>query len=312
MDQNILASSEISRTPKSSRAVPIECIWRGPATLGECPIWDDRRGRLFWIDSIGKKIWQSTEVGSCLQSWKLPDLIGSIGLCEDGRLIAGLSSGFAFIELADEEAIITPIGNPDPLQEDTRLNDGKTDRQGRFWCGTMNIDFADTNASLFRLDKDLTWTRMASGITVSNGIAFSLDGKILYFSDSRVDQSYQFDLDTETGNLSGKRPFIDTSTYRGRIDGATIDAVGNYWGALFEGGAIGCFSSRGELLRRIELPVSCPTMCAFGGKDMATLFVTSATFLMSEKQIADKSLSGSLLAIHGLGVQGIPEPRFAG
>lgn len=152
---------------------------------------------------------------------------------------------------------------------------------------------------------------MDTGITVSNGIAFSRDDRALYFSNSRLDQSFRYDFDLVTGRISNRRTFVDTTAYDGRIDGACVDTDGNYWGALFEGGAVGCFSPEGKLLRLVRLPVSCPTMCAFGGPDLATLYVTSATFAMTPEQLDQEPQAGGLFAISGLGARGLPEPRFA-
>lgn len=291
----------------------IEVIWKGPARLGECPIWDDRRNRLFWIDSLEQKVWSAEACGADAIYSRAPDIIGSIGLCEDGRLIAGLGKGFAFLDFRPgADALVEWIGDPDPAQADTRLNDGKVDRQGRFWCGSMNRDFADANAALYRLDPDLSWHRMDDGFTVSNGIVISLDGRTLYFSDSRVDRSYCYNLDPSSGALSQRREYLDTSAYAGRVDGATIDTQGNYWAALFDGAAIGCFSPEGEMVRHVPMPIRCATMCAFGGADMDVLYVTSATFSMTGQDLADEPSAGALFAIHGLGACGVPEPRFIG
>lgn len=307
--------SQAGETRTSGRAkaetADIVCIWKGPAVLGECPLWDHRRKRLLWIDSYGQQIWQSNSDGSDPIVWDLPDIVGSIGLCSDDRLISGLAGGFAFIDISSPVAIVEWIDDPEPGMEDTRLNDGKVDRQGRFWCGSMNRSFVAPNASLYRLDPDLSWHRIDSGFTVCNGIAFSADGRTFYFSDSRVDRSYRYDLDPRTGALSNRRSFADASAYDGRIDGATVDAEGNYWGALFDGGAVGCFAPDGTLIRRIGLPVNCPTMCSFGGEGMDILYVTSATFLMNEEQREAEDQAGGLFAIRGLGIRGLPEPRFA-
>lgn len=290
--------------------VRVDCIWPGPARLGESPLWDPRRNRLFWIDSLGQKIWSAEADGGDARAWAVPDVIGSIGLCADDRLIAGFGRGFGFVTLADDEAEVEWIGDPEPDRNDTRMNDGKVDRQGRFWCGSMNRDFAATNASLYRLDPDLDWTRVDGGFMVSNGIAFSPDGRRMYFSDSRMDRSHQYDLDPVTGVVSARRAFVDTSAFAGRIDGATVDTAGRYWAALFEGGAVACFSAEGTLLRRIELPVSCPTMCSFGGPEMDILFVTSANFTMSPEERDKEPRAGGLFAVTGLRTRGLPEPRF--
>jgi len=145
----------------------------------------------------------------------------------------------------------------------------------------------------------------------SHRIAFSPDGARMYFSDSRVDRSYQYDLDKATGRLSNRRVFLDTTAYEGRVDGATVDAEGCYWAALFSGAAIARFDPDGTLMQKIELPVSCPTMCSFGGPDLDILYVTSATFVLEEDELARQPLAGALFAIEGLGAQGLEEPRFA-
>ncbi|WP_180897312.1 SMP-30/gluconolactonase/LRE family protein [Martelella soudanensis] len=278
--------------------------------LGECPLWDADGQRLYYIDSLSRHIISLRQDGTDRQLWTLPVIVGSIGLAGPGRFIAGLENGFAFIDISGPDAVIEPICDPEADMAETRLNDGKVDPMGRYWCGSMSVDLSRPVGSLYRLDYDLTWTRVETGITVSNGIAFSPDTTRLYFSDSRLDRSFQYDLDTASGALSRRRRFVETSAYEGRIDGATVDADGHYWGALFEGAAIGCFDPDGRLLRKIAVPTRYPTMCSFGGSNLDILFVTSATFLMSEEEIAAESAPGALFAISGLGVCGIAEPTF--
>ncbi|MBB4121424.1 SMP-30/gluconolactonase/LRE family protein [Martelella radicis] len=280
------------------------------ARLGECPLWDPEGERLYYIDSLERKIVELRQDGSDRLVWTLPVVVGSIGLAGQHRFIAGLENGFAFVDISGDEAKIEPIGDPEADMAGTRLNDGKVDRSGRYWCGSMSGDRSMPVGSLYRLDHDLTWSRVDTGITVSNGIAFSPDSSRLYFSDSRMDRSFQYDLDVASGALSKRRSFVETSAYEGRIDGATVDTQGNYWGALFEGGAVGCFSPEGRLLRKVPLPTRYPTMCSFGGSDLDILFVTSATFLMSKEEIIGESAPGALFAISGLGARGFAEPYF--
>ena len=288
----------------------VECVWRGPAILGECPLWDHRSEQLLWIDSLGKKIWHHCPASGETGFIELAREIGSIGLRAGGGLVAGLDNGFHFVDLDTGETRF--IADPEPDITDTRLNDGKCDRAGRFWCGSMNVNFTKDNASLYRLDPDLSWHTMDTGFTVSNGIAWSPNDRVLYFSDSRLNRSYAYDFDIETGEISNRRNFANTSTYAGRIDGATVDRDGNYWGALFEGAAIACFSPGGDLIRKIEMRVTCPTMCNFGGRELDVLYVTSAIFTMSHEELEAQPQAGGLFAISGLDVRGVPEPEFGG
>ncbi|MCP5366393.1 MAG: SMP-30/gluconolactonase/LRE family protein [Hyphomicrobiales bacterium] len=288
----------------------IVCVLQNPDTLGESPLWDHRERRLLWIDSLGRRIHALDPATGHRRAWEMPDRIGSIALRRKGGLVAGLRSGFHFVDL--DKGVVTPIGDPEPDLPDTRLNDGKCDRQGRFWCGSMNEGFAAANASLYRLDPDLAWHRMDTGFTVSNGIAWSPDGATMYFSDSRVEAYYAYDVDTATGAISNRRRFVDPAGLEGRIDGATVDRDGNYWCALFAGGAVACFDPAGRLLRRIGLPVRHPTMCSFGDPGLDTLYVTTATFALGADEIGEEPLAGSLFAITGTGATGLPEPAFLG
>lgn len=286
----------------------IDCIWRGPAALGESPLWDHRSGRLYWIDSLAHRIWFRCEVSGEIASWEQPGVVGSIGLCKGGGLVAAIDNMVGLVDA--ETGVFTAMGDPVPLPEGARLNDGKVDRAGRFWCGSMNARFDAAIAELYRFDADLAWQKMDSGFVVSNGIAFSPDDRFLYFSDSRSDRSFLYDFDLTRGTIARRRPFVDTGAYDGRIDGAAVDRDGNYWAALFDGWAVGCFDPEGRLTRRIALPVRCPTMCTWGGTEFDRLYVTSATFLMDPEESAAQPLSGGLFEITGLGTIGLPEPEF--
>lgn len=293
--------------PIAMPGVTVTCLWPGPSALGECPIWDHRCGRLYWIDSLGRRIW-FREAGGAVDGWDLPGTIGSIGLCRGGGLIAAVDNRVGRVD--GVTGAFVAQSDPLPLGPGLRLNDGKVDRAGRFWCGSMNTGFDAATAELFRFEADLSWQRVDGGFVVSNGIAISPDDRTFYFSDSRSDRSFAYDFDLATGELTNRRAFVRTAAYAGRIDGATVDRDGNYWGALFDGWAVGCFDPGGRLLRRIELPVRCPTMCAWGGAGLDRLYVTSATFLLSEEEQASQPLAGGLFEITGLGSTGLPEPEF--
>ena len=294
-----------------SRAAPeITCLWPGPTKLGESPLWDHRTGRLYWIDSLGPTIWHMVWETGATGCWQMPDIIGSIGLRRGGGLVAALRDQFGFVD--GDTGVFEPGIAPVGVAEGTRLNDGKVDRAGRFWCGAMDPGFSSPSATLFRINADLSCRPVDQGFMVSNGIAFSPDDTRFYFSDSRPDRSYVYDFDIRAGTLGNRRAFSDPSSYAGRIDGATVDTDGNYWGALFDGGAIGCFSPEGRLIRRVDMPVSCPTMCSFGGPELDQLFVTSAYFSLSEADRAREPQAGGLFRINGLGAKAPPEPEFGG
>lgn len=276
--------------------------------LGESPLWDHRSGRLFWIDSLEQRIYSLDTTTGLEKIIELPMRIGSIGLRQGGGLIAGTKAGFVTVDPnTGAFEIVAPV---EAEIEENRLNDGKCDPAGRYWCGSMNETFSGPTGALYRLDPDLRATRMFNDVIVSNGIAFSPRDERMYFADSRREIVYCFDFDVEKGEIANRRIFIDFKGGRGRADGATVDRDGNYWCALIFGGAIGCFDPKGRLIERIELPVTHPTMCTFGGKDLDILYVTSTTYFLDD--IESEPEAGALFAITGLGARGVPEPIFAG
>lgn len=192
------------------------------------------------------------------------------------------------------------------------LNDGKCDRRGRYWCGSVHSDFIGRQAELFRLDPDHTFHRMDGDFTVGNGIAFSPDDRRMYFSDTRSEVVWVYDLDIETGAISNRRQFISTADIEGRVDGATVDREGNYWAALIHGAAIACFSPAGKMIERIPVPAKQPTMVTFGGPDLDVMFVTSATKMLEPDERPLWPDAGKLVRIDGVGARGLPEPFFAG
>jgi sugar lactone lactonase YvrE len=223
----------------------------------------------------------------------------------DRRLVA-IDRRLQFLHL--ESGTLDPFAM---VEEDgnTRLNDGRVDRRGRLWIGTMDIGLAERSGSLYRIDPDGTVERMATGVIVSNGIAFSPDGKALYFTDTRRHLSFVFDLDLDDGAISNRRIFADYSKTGERPDGACIDVDGCLWAAFFAGARLVRYRPDGRVDREIALPVTNPTCVCFGGKDFKTMFVTTARKFMSAEQLAAEPLAGAVLAIEGVG-QGLSENRF--
>lgn len=284
--------------------------------LGESPVWCAAEGALYWLDNLAPCVKRFTPSTGAVEIWEMPEFIGSIGLRKGGGFVAGMGSGFAFIDL--DKGCVEHVVDPEPDLPNTRLNDGKVDRKGRFWCGSMNANFAEdyqVTAALYRFDPDGRCTKMDDGFIVSNGIAFSPDDTLMYFSDSSGKCVFVYDFDLDSGTIRNRRPFISSigmPGHHGKIDGATVDTDGHYWAALVYDGLIGRFDPSGRLVRTLKVPVSNPTMCTFGGDDLDVMYVTSTRKFTNPMMEAQNPLEGGLLAISGLGVRGLPEPQFGG
>jgi len=288
-------------------SVRIDCVMRGEDQLGETPLWSQESGELLWIDIERPR----------LQSLKLltgeheivpmkGTYLGSHALTRDGsRLLAIDLSLFRFDagrrKLQPFAAVEAGLDN--------RLNDGRVDPRGRLWIGTMDNQLHRPNGSLYRVDPSGHVEAIFSGIVVSNGIAFSPDGRTLYFTDTRRHRTWACDLDPDDGAVSNRRLFADYSATWERPDGACVDVDGCIWTAFFAGGRIVRHRPDGTIDRQVAMPVTNPTCVCFGGADLKTLFVTSATKFLTPEQRAAEPLAGSLFAIEGLG-QGLPENRF--
>jgi sugar lactone lactonase YvrE len=278
-----------------------------PDLLGESPIWDAQNAMLFWVDGMSRLIHIHDTVENTFREIKAPSIIGSIGLAMGRNLVAGLVDGIYLVDI--DTGDFTPLYRPHPEDERVRFNDGKVDRQGRFVCGTMGI-FAEPRGELVRVDHTGNAEILANGIRISNSLCFSPDGAIMYFSDSldRTIRAYAYDK--QDGTLDQPRVHVDTAPFESGPDGATIDSEGCIWVALVQAGKIGRFTPDGKLERLVEAPTDMPACVNFGGPDMATLFVTSIKDSGSGRAISSHPFGGHIYALDGLGVTGIPEPRF--
>jgi sugar lactone lactonase YvrE len=223
--------------------------------------------------------------------------------------VAALRAGFAFVNFDTGE--ICPLPSPALSESDIRYNDGRCDRLGRFWVGTLHEERRAGSAALYRLDPDGRCTEMIGGITVSNGIAWSPDNRTMYFADSWAQTIFRFNFDLDSGTLHNQRIFAKLTEGSGVPDGATVDAEGFLWSANFDGACITRYAPDGSVDRVIRMPVPRPTSCAFGGDDLSILYVTSASLGLTDQQRIEAPLSGGLFAVDA-GVKGLPEPRFVG
>ncbi len=240
----------------------------------------------------------------------MPERIGCFAFRRSGGLIAGMQHGIAFVELGDPVRI-ERVFEFEPHNPESRFNDGRCDPQGRFWAGTLHESLDRRSGVLYRFDPDGRCHRMVDGLICANGLAFSPDGRTLYHSDSRQDYVFAWDFDPSTGAIARQRVFLAFDMTEGRPDGAAVDADGYYWICHVGAWRVARYAPDGTVDRVIGVPVQRPTMCAFGGAALDTLYVTSARFPLSEAALAKQPLAGSLFAID-VGVRGQPEPFFAG
>jgi len=290
--------------------VEIECVLPAADRCGESPVWDPATGTLYWLDIYGRRLHALDAATGAHRLWPLPELVASIGRRRGGGLVAGMGSGFGFIDTVD--GTVRRLADPRPDVPNFRINDGKCDRAGRFWSGTVDTATFGAHGALYRLDPDHTSHRVAGSFVTPNGIAFSPDDRVMYLADSRSDVVYAFDFDLERGAVRNRRVFVSTADIPARVDGATVDADGCYWCAHVRDWRIARYDPQGRLVTTIALPVRHPLLCTFGGANLDVLYVTTGTFLLEPGEAAAQPLAGALFALHGTGARGLPEPEFLG
>ena len=287
--------------------------------LGEGPVWDVKEQRLYWIDIAAAEIWSCTADGGDAKIFYVPSHIGAMALRETGGAVLALADGFSLYDFETQR--LTHIGDPEADEPENRMNDGKVDRRGRFIAGYMCYDHDRQNAvqgqrpvrnsSLYRLDPDLSIDRLESGIKCTNGPCWSPDNRTFYFADSYDKLMYAYDYDIDTGNVANRRVFADTLEYPGTFDGLTVDSEGYIWSAHVFGGRIIRYAPNGSIDRMIPFPLRNPTSVMFGGPNLDILYVTSMAHPIKGVPQREPH-AGGVYAVYGLGVRGLPEPRFAG
>jgi L-arabinonolactonase len=285
----------------------VECVSERPDMLGESPVWDSHHQRLFWVDSFSKVIRCYRPAQKSFSEWAAPSMVGSVGLGPANTLVAGLLDGIYQLNLDDGSFI--PLMRPSPDEPGTRFNDGKTDRFGRFLCGTMGIH-ADPLGKLWRIERDGRVDVLETGVRISNTLCFSPDGRQMYFADSLERKIWAYPYGSRASDVGTRIDLIDTRPWESGPDGATVDAEGCIWVSLIQVGKIARFTPCGKLDRILDAPTDLPSSLAFGGPDLSTLFVTSIKDSGSGRAVSRHPHGGCLFAITGLGVQGIPETRF--
>lgn len=284
----------------------IEVLTNPQLDLGEGPLWDVRTQTLYWVDLLVGHIYRHTLPTSKTEHWALGVMTGCLALCESGGLVIATRDGFALWD--DQTTTLEYIGDPEEDQPGSRFNDGKTDRRGRFWAGTTAPGAV---SSLYRLDPDRKIERMERGLSISNGIGWSPDSRVMYLTDSPTQTIFAYDFDEDSGTIHRRRAFVDTSGKPGVPDGLTVDSEGYIWSAQWGGSRIYRYTPDGRPDREVVMPVEYPTSCMFGGPNLTTLYITSARRPLSEERRLANPLTGAVFQIE-LSVKGLPEARFAG
>ena len=261
------------RSESKETGMRIEILADVKTTLGEGPLWDVDEQRLYWIDSFDGRVFRCTADGRELRAWDVPQKIGSMALRKQAGVVS-LARGFHFLDFRSGEVEL--IVDPEPDKPANRLNDGKVDRQGRFYAGSMDTQEAGPNGALYRLDPDLSLHRLDTGIVVSNGPCWSPDGRTFYFADTWSGEIWAYDCDPASGAISNRRTFtrVDMSG-GGAADGSTVDAEGYLWNAQVYDGKLVRYAPDGSVDRVIEMPVKKVTSVMFGGPELDVLYVTS-------------------------------------
>jgi len=292
--------------------VAIDCIVQCADILGEVPRWCERTQKLWWVD-VRRPALQSYEPSTKRYAAQRlpPDMVtGSMSLREQGGFLLATANGiFTFDPLSKEAPQC--IAHPEKGREGIRLNDGRCDRRGRFWVGSMHDTVREPFGTLYRVDPDHSVHTMLTDFVLPNAIAWSPDDRVMYFADTHRQMVWCFDYDLDSGNISNRRVFKDWTHQKGRPDGAVVDAEGFLWTCMVATGHLVRQSPDGQVVRTIQLPVTNPTCPAFGGEGLKTLFITSHSQRFTHQEQAQEPLAGALLALD-VGVSGLIESRFNG
>ena len=287
----------------------VEVALRGQADLGEGPWWDAHAGELLWVDLLVGEIHRFNPLSGTDVSFGVRQPVGMVARRRSGGLVCAVREGVMFVERDGSAAQL--VADVEGALQHLRMNDGACDPAGRLWAGTMAVDLSPSQGSLYRIEPDLQVTAVRSGVSISNGLDWSPDGRTFYYTDSTTRCVDAYDFDVSTGDLSNRRLLLEMSDPVATPDGLAVDAEGNLWIAMWDGGCVRQYSPRGSLLRTIELPVSRPTSVAFGGARLDQLFITSARGGISDAQLSAERHAGSIFVAEGLATGRLPYD-FAG
>jgi sugar lactone lactonase YvrE len=294
-----------------ARSEPV-CVWKAEAALGEGTCWSPRAQALWWVDILGRRLHRYRPADGAQRSWSFDEEISAVAERADATgLVMTLRRGLASFD-PDGDAAVHYLHMPEQEPPSNRFNDGKCDRAGRFWGGTMDFACKLPTGALYRFGPGAECVRHEIGFAVTNGPTWSHDGRTMYFNDTTRGVVHAFDFDPTAGTLSNRREWRRLAAGDGFPDGMTTDAAGRIWLAHWGGGCVSCHDPQtGVELGRLTLPASQITNCCFGGPDLRTLYITSARVDLSSAQLEREPLAGGLFAIE-LDEPGVPPSLYRG
>ena len=272
--------------------IEVEYLLKAANQLVEGPLWHDREKAIYWVDIEGECFHRLSPDTGKQDTYHVGQPIGCLAFRSSGGLVLALQEGLGFWDF--ESQIFQLVKNPEEDRQNARFNDGRVDRKGRFWVGTLG---EDAENSLYRLDLDGSIHTMETGITISNGIGWSPDDQIMYYTDSPLRVIYAYDFDSANGLIKNRRPLVQVPEEEGFPDGLCVDSEGFIWSAHWDGWRITRYDPDGKVERVIPLPVQRPTSCAFDGPELNQLYITSAWTGLSEVDRREQPLAGDLLRI---------------
>jgi sugar lactone lactonase YvrE len=278
-----------------------------PAQLGEGPRWDAQTGTLLWVDILGRRLHRYDPARACDDWVHIGELVSAALPRASGHPLLGLPDGFYEVD-GRKLSRLVPLEAERP---ENRTNDAACDPEGRLWAGTMALDERTPSAGLYRIDADLTVTRVLEGTSISNGLGWSPGGDRFYFIDSPTRRIDVFDFHAAVGAIDNRRPLATVPVRDGVPDGLAVDAEGCVWVALHGGWGLNRYSPEGELVAEVRLPVAKVTSCCFGGPELRDLYVTTRRESLSERELQQQPLAGVLFRLD-VGVAGLPTHAFAG
>lgn len=289
-------------------AKSVQLVLDAKAILAEGPCWNAEQGALYWVDILGEKFSIFDPETGLNEDFPIGEYIGAVVCAGENEVVLATQSGFQSYHT--KQHTLTPLVDPEPDLPANRFNDGKCDASGRFWAGTMSIQEKEAAGSLYVLETDHSCRKVYDGVGVSNGIAWSLDEKEMYYIDSMKKLVLAFDYEAGTGEISSPRTLIDFQTEKGFPDGMTIDDEGMLWIAHWDGWQVSRWNPQtGQKLDSIAVPAAKVTSCVFGGEGLDTLYITTARKGLQMDQMGDQPHAGGIYSVKP-GVKGTKTYSF--